>query len=289
MTNQKITIIVPVFNEAANLAPMAEALKKTTARLPFDFEIIFVNDGSTDQSPSILKNIPDIKVLHHPYNLGYGAAIKTGLKQAGADWILIIDADGTYEAADIPKLLENFEDYDMVVGARTSAKVKIPLARRPIKWFFGWLANFLAKTKIPDLNSGLRLFKKERCLEFLKILPDGFSFTSTITLALLTNNYPVKFVPINYHKRQGRSKIRPVYDAYNFLTLIIRTVLYFNPLRIFLPLAGLLLLIALGFFIYSFCFTPKIMDATVAIFFTAAIQVAVIGLLADLIDKRGLS
>lgn len=173
---QKISIIVPVFNEAENLVFLDEELKKTLAGLPHDFEIIFVDDGSTDKSFEILKTFRDVKIFHHPYNVGYGASIKTGLKHTSGDWILIIDADRTYNTADIPKILENFEEYDMVVGARTGEKVKIPWLRRPVKWFFNRLAKFLTKTKIPDLNSGLRIFKKEVAQEFLKILPAAIIF-----------------------------------------------------------------------------------------------------------------
>jgi glycosyltransferase involved in cell wall biosynthesis len=289
MEKQKISVVVPVYNEADNLREAAADLKKVTSALPHEFEIIFVDDGSTDKSYEILKSLAGIIVCHHPYNLGYGAALKTGMKKAIGDWILITDADRTYDSADIPRLLETFDEYAMVVGARTGEKVKIPLARKPIKWLLGFVANVLTRTKIPDLNSGLRIFKKDVAREFLKILPNGFSFTTTITLAMLTNDYPVKYIPIDYHQRGGRSKIRPIYDAYNFFVLILRTILYFNPLRIFMPISLFFITAAVGVFIYSDFFTPKIMDQTIAVLFTTGVEVAVIGLLADLIDKRGLS
>jgi glycosyltransferase involved in cell wall biosynthesis len=289
MGQTKISIVVPVFNEAASLQTTYSEIKNVISHLPFDFELIFVDDGSTDGSTEILKSLKDIKLLHHPNNLGYGAALKTAIRHASGEWILIMDADLTYEASDIGRLLEHIGEYDMVVGARTGEKVKIQAERKPIKWFLNFLANYLTRTKIPDLNSGLRVFRREIAQQFLKILPNGFSFTSTITLAMLTNDYLVKYIPVNYHLRQGQSKIRPVRDAYNFLVLIIRTVMYFSPLKIFMPVSIFFILASGGVFFYSWLFTSKIMDQTVAVLFTTGVEVAIIGLLADLIDKRGLS
>ena len=151
--------------------------------------------------------------------------------------VVITDSDGTYPNDRIPELAAMMTDWDMVVGARTGDEVRVPLVRRPAKWALNMLANVLVETRIPDLNSGLRVFRREVVLRFLPILPNGFSFTTTITLAMLSEGYRVTFVPIDYYARQGRSKIRPVYDTLNFLQLIVRTVLYFNPLRVFLPLS----------------------------------------------------
>ncbi|MEZ4654415.1 MAG: hypothetical protein R3E12_12700 [Candidatus Eisenbacteria bacterium] len=160
------------------------------------------------------------------------------------------------------------------------------LIRRPAKAALNALANYLSETTIPDLNSGLRAFRKEDVLRFLDILPSGFSFTTTITLAMHVNDLFVRYVPIDYHARKGQSKIRPIQDTLNFLALIVRTVLYFRPLKIFLPLSGFLLVLALAVFLYSWLLTPKIMDASVSIIVMSAFQMAAIGLLADLIDKR---
>src|SRR5262249_12655404 len=145
----------------------------------------------------------------------------------------ITDADGTYPIDSIPKLLENHDGYDMIVGARIGKDVNIPLIRRPAKWLLNKLAAFMAQTQIPDLNSGFRLFRKSSFLRFEKILPSGFSLTTTITMALLCNNHPVKYVPVDYYKRKGMSKIRPFRDTYNFFMLVIRTIMYFDPLRVF--------------------------------------------------------
>ena len=245
-----------------------------------------VNDGSTDRTKDLLERIPDIKVISHSKNCGYGAALKSGIRKSQGEYILIIDADGSYPVKSIPELISQIGDYDMVVGARTKPQNQIPISRKPTKYLLNKLANYLTGTKIPDLNSGLRIIKKKLINQFFRFLPDGFSFTTTITLALLTNGYQVKYIPIDYYKREGKSKIRPVRDTMNFLQLIIKTVLYFNPLKIFIPLGLILLLSGLLVFIYSYLFAPKIMDVTIVILFVSAIQVMAIGMIADLIIKR---
>jgi len=279
----KTSIIVPVFNEEGVVEKVMADIKKYINQ---ECEIIVVNDGSTDRTKDLLERIPDIKVISYSKNCGYGAALKSGIRKSQGEYILIIDADGSYPVKSIPELISQIGDYDMVVGARTKPQNQIPISRKPTKYLLNKLANYLTGTKIPDLNSGLRIIKKKLINQFFRFLPDGFSFTTTITLALLTNGYQVKYIPIDYYKREGKSKIRPVRDTLNFFQLIIKTILYFNPLKIFIPLS--LILLSLGFlvFIYSYLFTPKIMDVTIVILFVSAIQVMAIGMIADLIIKR---
>ena len=279
----KTSIIVPVFNEEGVVEKVMADIKKYINQ---ECEIIVVNDGSTDRTKDLLERIPDIKVISHSKNCGYGAALKSGIRKSQGEYILIIDADGSYPVKSIPELISQIGDYDMVVGARTKPQNQIPISRKPTKYLLNKLANYLTGTKIPDLNSGLRIIKKKLINQFFRFLPDGFSFTTTITLALLTNGYQVKYIPIDYYKRDGKSKIRPVRDTMNFLQLIIKTVLYFNPLKIFIPLGLILLLSGLLVFIYSYLFAPKIMDVTIVILFVSAIQVMAIGMIADLIIKR---
>lgn len=173
----------------------------------------------------------------------------------------------------------------MVAGARTKPTAQIPLIRKPAKWMLNQLANYLTGIKIPDLNSGLRLIKKDTLNKFAHLLPNGFSLTTTITLALLTNGFPVKYLPIDYYRREGKSKFRPIKDTLNYFQLIIRTILYFEPLKIFLPAALALFLLSLAVLFYSYFFTPKVMDVTTIILFISAIQILSIGMLADLVVK----
>ena len=284
-TMKNISVIIPAYNEAAGIGEVLSDLDVVLSRTGHDYEIIVVNDGSTDRTGEILKDL-EVVLLNHPANRGYGASLKDGIKQAQYEDILILDADGTYPQDAIPKLIADADRYDMVVGSRTGRHVAIPLHRRFPKWMLKKVADYLVGMKIPDLNSGLRVFKKSTALKFFNILPNGFSFTTTITVALLSNNYRVKYIPINYNKRTGKSKFRPIQDTFNLLNLILRTSLYFNPLKIFIPFSLILFLLAVLVFIYSKFFTPQVMDITIIVIIMTAVQILAIGLIADLIDKR---
>jgi glycosyltransferase involved in cell wall biosynthesis len=285
-----LTVVIPVYNEEkyieATIAEVAGVLEKSPIE---NYEIIAVDDGSTDATARVLKEnkagLP-FTLIVHDQNRGYGASLKSGIRKSKYHIIAITDADGTYPIKEIPRLYREIEHCDMVVGARTGKSVKIPLVRRPAKWLLAKLANYLTESKIPDLNSGLRLFRKNDALRLRSVLPNGFSFTTTITLAMLTNDMEVKFIPIDYMKRTGKSKIRPIRDTLNFIQLIVRTVLYFNPLKVFAPAAFLLLLASAGIFLYSALAMDRILDTTVAILLVSAIQVLSIGMIADIIDKR---
>ena len=204
-----ISIIIPVYNEQQIIGETITELIKIMDGYTYQYEIVVVNDGSKDKTGEIIKKVKHGKMhyIEHAQNQGYGASLKTGIHQALYEYVLIIDADGSYPPEHIPVLMDSIANNDMVVGARTGKDVKMPLIRKPAKWFINKLANFLVAKTIPDLNSGMRLMKKEIVQKFLKILPNGFSFTTTITLAMLTNDCKAKFVPINYYKRKGKSKI----------------------------------------------------------------------------------
>ena len=278
-----ISVLVPAYNEEGALAATVDALRKQAAFFK-EFEIVVINDGSRDRTGEIARKLP-VTLVEHPTNFGYGAALKSGLRRAKFDYILITDADGTYPLEDIPKLAADAPDFDMVVGARTGKIVQVPLIRRPGKWIITRLAEYLSHQKIPDLNSGLRIFHKAVALRFLALYPDGFSFTTTITLAMLTNHYRVKFVPINYLKRVGKSSIHPVRDFTNFTILIIRICAYFQPLNVFVPPALTLLIMGIvkGAIDYSGQHHLGLLAVSMAL---TGIQMLFIGLLADLIDKR---
>ena len=280
-----ISIIVPAFNEEESIVNVIDRIKGAWNHSGHSYEIIVVDDGSTDKTFERVGG-QEVRVLQHTGNRGYGASLKTGIRASRHDWILITDADGTYPIDQTPSFLKFVPDYDMVVGARTGEVAKIPVLRRFPKWMLNKLANYLTDIKIPDINSGLRLMKKEAVVHFMKILPDGFSFTTTITLAMLTNHMSVYFLPINYYHRKGKSKIRPFYDTLNFLQLTIRTVLYFNPLKVFIPLSASLVVMALLVLLISWLFLEHAMDVTFGIIIMTAVMVMAIGMLADLIDKR---
>lgn len=276
-----VSVVIPAYNEEDGIAEVIHQIQA----LPIPVELVVVDDGSKDRTAERALG-PGVTVIRHPVNRGYGASLKTGILASRGDAVVITDADGTYPNERIPELVRLLEQHDMVVAARTGANVAIPAVRRPAKWVLNRLADYLSESRIPDLNSGLRAFRRESLLPYFGILPAGFSFTTTITLAMHVDARSVTYVPIDYHPRKGRSKIKPIQDTLNFLALIVRTVLYFRPLKIFLPLAGFLFLLAVAIFVYSAVFTEKIMDASVTITLMTAFQTAVLGLLADLIDKR---
>jgi len=227
----------------------------------------------------------DVRVVAHPTNRGYGAALKSGIRAASGEHILICDGDGTYPPESIPGLLSRIDGNDMVVAARIGPSVDIPLPRRLAKGVLRRLAIYLSESHIPDLNSGLRVFRREAAMDYFPILPSGFSFTTTITLAMLCNDQSVVYIPINYSKRTGRSKIRPVRDTLNFLILIMRTILYFNPLKIFLPVSlvvGALCAVSLA---YDLFILEDLTEKTL-IFLFGAVQLLATGVLADMISKR---
>jgi glycosyltransferase involved in cell wall biosynthesis len=279
-----VSIVIPAYNEEKGIKSIVTQINAAMEQQGADYEIIVVDDGSTDGTAEIVCQQESVRLVQHYSNRGYGAAIKTGIRQAHHDWIAIIDADGTYPPSTIPLLLAESDGYDMVIGARTGED--IPLLRRPAKWLIAKLAEYLAETKIPDLNSGLRLFRKDVALSYFKILPSKFSFTITITIAFLSDHYLVKFVPIAYHKRKGKSKIRPIQDTLSFVQLTLRTVMYFNPLKVLLPISFLLLLLAFIIGFYSLFTQGRVMDITVITLAMTAIQIAVIAMIADMIQKK---
>jgi glycosyltransferase involved in cell wall biosynthesis len=283
---EEASIIIPAYNEKEGIPQVIESLQSLRKRYGNRWEIIIVDDGSTDGTSEMIRNSQDIVLIRHPFNRGYGAAIKTGIRHAKYNTLIISDADGTYPVQDIPRLLAQLSKSEMVVGTRGISNSNIPFVRKPAKWVLNKLANYLTGIKIPDLNSGLRAMKKDIVMKFIHLLPDGFSFTTTITLAMLTNDYAVDFVPIEYKIRSGRSKIRPIRDTLNFLQLIIRTVLYFDPLKIFLPISACFFISSIAVLVLSYLFTPKVMDITTVILFISGVQILAIGMIADLIDKR---
>ena len=284
----ELSIVIPVFNEHESIQntikEIRHALEDGGRRI--DSELVVVDDGSQDGTGEILSKMSGIRLVVHETNRGYGAALKSGIRLAEGKVVAITDADGTYPNWMIPELYDRLRNQglDMVVAARTGSKVYIPLLRRPAKVALNLLANYMTGTRIPDLNSGLRIFRKEEALKYFHIISDGFSFTTTITLAMLVNHYNVCFVPIDYAARKGRSKIRPIHDTFNFLILIVRTIAFFNPLKVFIPLSLFLFLIALVY-LAAQLISGDVGDTSV-ILLLASLQIFLIGIIADLIVRK---
>jgi glycosyltransferase involved in cell wall biosynthesis len=282
--SEAVSILIPAFNEQEGIAEVLGSIQEMMKAHGVEGEVIVIDDGSTDQTAEVVKAC-GVRLVQHDINRGYGATLKTGIRHAKYDLMLITDADGTYPVEAIPELLAAVEKCDMAVGARTGEHVKIPLLRRPAKWMLQKLANYLAQKKIPDLNSGLRVFRRELAERFYDLFPEGFSFTITITMAALTSNYQVRFLPINYYRRKGKSTIRPARDFMGFISLIVRMTVYFNPLRVFLPASLLLFLIGFVKAIIDFI-NHNTFGVGAAIAILTAVQILGLGLLADLTIRR---
>lgn len=278
----KLTIMIPAYNEEATIGSVIDEVKSVTSKQNIFYELIVVDDGSNDKTAVIAK-MHGAKVIEHPYNKGYGASLKTGAKNANGEYVMYIDADGQHNPQNIPLLLKEMSKYDMVVASRQNIS-STSLFRTPGKKMLSLLANYLAERKIPDLNSGFRIIKKKIILEFINILPNAFSFTTTITLACIKSGYDLKYIPVKMRYRKGgKSVINPFKDGFKFIILLFRITMLFSPLRVFIPISfflGLIGIVHMAIGIIIFLKVPSlsvilILSATMIFFF---------GLLADQIS-----
>jgi len=243
-TDLDVSVVLPVYNEVGHLAQEVKRIRASLEASGRSFEIIVVDDGSSDGSGEALEAIEGIRLLRFRANRGTGAARKAGTTAAVGRVVVWTDCDLTYPNEDIPRLVDTLDEgWDQVVGARTSERGTARALRVPAKWMIRSLASYLTDTKIPDLNSGLRVFRRDVGAQFLHLLPAGFSCVTTITLAFLANGYSVQFVPIDYYPRAGRSKFHWWTDTRRYLLQVVRMVLMFNPLRVFGPIGVTLLLV----------------------------------------------
>jgi glycosyltransferase involved in cell wall biosynthesis len=285
MKRTSVSVVIPAFNEEGAIERVLREIRGTLADNDIDAEIVVVDDGSSDGTRAAARRA-GARVLYHRSNRGYGAALKTGILSATHDVIVMTDADGTYPVKNLPELVKALDRADMTVGARIGKNVAIPMVRRPAKWVLNKLANWVTGTKIPDINSGMRAFRREIAVQYLAILPDQFSWTTTITLALLCDRYAVTYVPIDYHERTGKSKIVP-WDAGAFLVLILRTALLFNPYRVFLP--AMVACLSYGFLkagVDIYRGDPNI-SATSILAFLSALIILLVSMLGDAVATRG--
>ena len=285
--SQGVSLIVPVYNEAEGLRAFLEDIQRVIESVSFPVEVVLVDDGSDDATPEILRGQP-YPVHRHDTNRGYGAAIKTGLEYSRHEAVVMIDSDGTYRLEEILAVIRHLDEYDMVVGARLGPNARVPWTRRPAKWLIRQFAAWMVRRPIPDLNSGLRAVRRAPLEKIQQLLPDGFSLTTTITVAFLSMGKRVYFHPIQYQKRAGKSKFHPVRDTWNMILVILRTVVLLRPLNVFLPLSLGLDLAALAVLLFSKPLTGQFMDATFIVLVMASLQMFVLGLIADLIVRINL-
>lgn len=282
----KISLVIPAYNEEEAIGGDLRTAIDTFKSSTYEWEIIVVDDGSTDRTAEIVSSFPEVTLVRHQQNMGGGRARNTGVNKASGEVVVISDGDGTYPMQDIPRLVEEMEGCDMVVGARTKEAGTVKVLRVPAKFAIRKLAEFVSGSKIPDLNSGMRAIRRETALPYLRMLPPGHSWVSTITLAFLTNGHNVKYAPIDYYPRKGKSSFHPIRDTGSYIMTIFRTVTWFSPMKIFLPLGLMLLLLGGGKLVadvirYNWSITPS-----TVILLLGGLQVLVLGLIADLIVKR---
>jgi polyisoprenyl-phosphate glycosyltransferase len=280
-----VSIILPVYNEAEHLEQEVARVRAAMDASSYSYEIIVVDDGSSDNSAEIAARIPNIRFIHFLQNRGSGSARKAGTSAARGRVTVWTDVDMTYPNDTIPELVKELDGYDQVVGARTTEEGTVKALRVPAKWLIRKLASFLTGTKIPDLNSGFRAFRTDVARQYLNQLPVGFSCVTTITMTFLANGYSVKYVPIEYAKRSGTSKFHWWTDTSRYAQQVVRMVLSYNPLRIFMPVGLSLFLVGIVKLIVDVVRGDFYVHSNTMLILFAAFQVVAIGLLADLVVR----
>ena len=272
-----VSVVIPAYNEAPSIAAVVTAMA-AVARWQ---EVIVVDDGSTDDTEENARHAGAV-VVRHPYNKGNGAAVKSGIRQASGEFVLVIDGDGQHRAADSRRLVAKLGEYDLVIGARSPA-TQATHFRRFGNEALNQFAGYLTGREIPDLTSGFRAARRECLLEFLHLLPNGFSTPTTTTLAFIKAGYNVAFEPTEASPRQGNSKIRLARDGTKFLMIILKIVTLFSPLRVFLPIAIVSFVLGLGYAIWTIATQSHITNSSVLLI-VLAVMVLLIGLVSEQIS-----
>jgi glycosyltransferase involved in cell wall biosynthesis len=286
MNNLKISVIIPAYNEGAVIGGIVSRLRE----LYPDFELIVINDGSRDDTASEARNA-GAKVYSHPYNIGNGAAIKTGIRVASGDVLVFMDGDGQHEPQSILSLLKYFPDYDMIVGSR-SLKGHASLWRAAGNRFYNWLASYVANFKVEDLTSGFRVVKADVAKKFLYLLPNTYSYPTTLTLGVLRSGRSVKYIPVSISKREeGRSDIKLIKDGVRFFMIITKICTLYSPLRIFLPVSFLMFILGIGNYFYTFLSQGRFTNMS-ALLIISCIIIFMMGLISEQIcqmryERRG--
>ena len=278
-----VSIVLPVYNEIKHLEEEVTRIRKSLTESDLSFEIIIVDDGSTDGSGALAESLDGVRVLRFATNRGAGSARKYGTMAARADVVVWTDVDMSYPNEEIAELVLALDGYDQVVGARTSERGAVRVLRTPVKWVIRKLASYLARYDIPDLNSGFRAFRREVADQFLYLLPRGFSCVTTITMAFLSNGYSLKYVPIDYAPRSGDSKFHWWKDTQRYLLQVVRMVLMHEPIRFFGPLAALIGLLGVGKLVYDLIDKDFRVGTNTIVLLGLSLAMAGVGLISDLL------
>ena len=273
--SQTVSVVLPARNEAGAVAQTVARIRTVVP----EAEILVVDDGSSDETAK-LAQAAGARVIRHPYSMGNGAAIKTGARAANGEILVFLDADGQHDPADIPRLLAKLDQgYDMAVGARDAGS-QANLGRGLANAFYNRLASWMTNHPVLDLTSGFRAARAAKFREFLHLLPNGFSYPTTITMAFFRSAYPVAYVPITAHRRIGTSHIRPLRDGLRFLLIIFRIATLYSPLKLFVPVAAGFFLLGLGWYGYTYATEGRFTNMS-ALLMSAGVIVFLIGLISE--------
>jgi len=279
MSKTEVSIIIPAYDEAESIGELIKNIKN----LHPDFEVIVINDGSTDDTGGKAKAAGAI-VYSHPYNIGNGAAIKSGIRIASGDVLVFMDGDGQHDPGDIAKLLEYLPEFDMVVGARPKGK-QTSWGRALANKAYNWLASYVAKFRIQDLTSGFRAVKSDIARNFLYLLPNTYSYPTTLTLCILRSGKSLKYVPIHtLSRKNGRSNIKIFRDGIRFFLIITKICTLYSPLRVFLPMSFVIFMLGLIYYIYTFFAWGRFTNMS-ALLFTTSILIFMMGLISEQISQ----
>ena len=274
----KVSVIIPAYNEAEVIGGTIEKIR---AMYP-DYELLVVDDGSVDGTPHVAREA-GARVVKHPYNMGNGAAVKTGIRNAKGEIVVLMDGDGQHAPEDIARFVHEIGEYDLVVGARGMSS-QANLGRGVANWIYNSLASYVSNFKVMDLTSGFRAFRRKTVLEFLSLFPNRFSYPTTSTLSYLRSGLAVKYIPINASKRVGKSKIRVVRDGVRFFLIILRIATLFSPLKVFVPVSFGFFLLGTSYYLYTFYNFQRFTNMS-ALLLSVSVLVFMMGLISEQITQ----
>jgi glycosyltransferase involved in cell wall biosynthesis len=279
----EISIILPAYHEEQGIAPLLERIREVMAQLGRPWEVLVVDDGSTDGTAARARQA-GAKVISHPYNIGNGAAVKTGIREARGRIIVMMDADGQHDPSDIARLLEQIGPYDMVVGARTKES-ETSLHRDLANKVYNWFASYICNRRIVDLTSGFRAIKADAARAFLYLLPNTYSYPTTLTLSIVRSGRSLRYIPVRTVRRVGRSKIRLLRDGTRFFFIIMKIATLFSPMKVFLPVSALMFFTGVGYGLIRIFFFGGRYGPTSAMLITMAVVVFMVGLVSEQIAQ----
>jgi len=280
----QISVVIPALNEGEIIASIVRQVREVLDAHGQSYEVIVIDDGSSDETAAQARSA-GADVYSHPYNIGNGAAVKSGIRLARGKYLVLMDGDGQHNPVDIPRLLEKLESFDMVVGARTANSVATP-QRKLANRIYNRFATYMCKHRIEDLTSGFRAISTNIASQFVSLLPNEFSYPTTITMAVVRSGYSLAYIPITTNSRIGRSKIKPLRDGSRFFMIIIKIATLFSPMRVFLPVSAFMFLAGLGYGLFRILFMGGRYGPTSAMLITMSVVVFMVGLVSEQVAQQ---